>query len=351
MIDYEQIVNELEDEKIIKLMGLLGAGQHKNTPNALIFPTICHNEIASEASMKLYYYKDTHLFYCYTQDGAMSIFKFLKHYYETRNIDYDWYNDILQVVLNCAPNQQNYGSGAQVYQTQRSNYEQIKVRKQLPTFPNGLIDTFIKFYPGEWLDDGITKSTMDKYNIRFSPDQEKIIIPHYDINGNLVGVRGRALNEWEIENLGKYMPVQIEEKWYSHPLSLNLYGLNLSKENIKSNRICYIFEAEKSPMQFESFNLPNCAVACCGSKINKFQIDLLMRTCAPIEIVVCFDKEELPNETKYFKKLYQMCQKYKNYCNISFIYDRENLLNLKDSPTDKGEETFKKLLKGRVKIK
>ena len=45
-----------------------------------------------------------------------------------------------------------------------------------------------------------------------------------------------------------------------------------------------------------------------------------------------------------------MCKKYKNYAQFSFIYDKENLLELKDSPTDKGEDIFLKLLKKRVKI-
>lgn len=45
-----------------------------------------------------------------------------------------------------------------------------------------------------------------------------------------------------------------------------------------------------------------------------------------------------------------MCKKYKNYANFSFIYDKKKLLKLKDSPTDRGEEIFKKLLKERVKV-
>ena len=42
------------------------------------------------------------------------------------------------------------------------------------------MDIFTKKYPIEWLNDGITWAAMDKYNIRFSPTQNKIIIPHYD---------------------------------------------------------------------------------------------------------------------------------------------------------------------------
>ena len=36
---------------------------------------------------------------------------------------------------------------------------------------------------------------------------------------------------------------------------------------------------------------------------------------------------------------------------LFFIYDMKNLLNLKDSPTDKGEEIFEQLLKERVIVK
>ena len=101
----------------------------------------------------------------------------------------------------------------------------------------------------------------------------------------------------------------------------------------------------------ESFQFPNCSAAVCGSNFNKYQLNILMKACAPHEIILCFDKEELPGEDKYFNKLWNICQKYKNYCNFSFIYDREGLLDLKDSPTDKGEETFIKLVGKRVIVK
>lgn len=78
---------------------------------------------------------------------------------------------------------------------------------------------------------------------------------------------------------------------------------------------------------------------------------MLIRTCQPREIVICFDKEELEGEDKYFNKLYSLCKKYTNYCTVSFIYDRNNLLKLKESPTDKGEEVFKELLKRRTIVR
>ena len=193
----------------------------------------------------------------------------------------------------------------------------------MPAYNNNIIESFIKYYPVEWLNDGITKEAMDKFNIRFAPVENKIIIPHYDVGGRLIGIRGRALNPEEIKMVGKYLPVQIEGKWYSHPLSLNLYGLNITKENIKQSGMVYLFEAEKSVLQMEAFDLLNCSAAVCGSHLNKFALSILIKECHPKEIVLCFDQEEETKQSdKYFNHLYEICNKYKMYCNFSFIYDK-----------------------------
>ena len=350
-MDYKQIIDNLDINSIVELMKKLGADRYEEKEKFFIFPTICHNINSAEASMKLYLYKDTKLFVCYTEDGNMSIFKFLKTYYETRQIEYDWFEDIYNVVLNCGNFRPKEGFDTIQYQSLKDRYRIKKKQVELEKYPSGILDIFMKNYPVEWLNDGISRRAMDKYNIKYSVSQNKIIIPHYDINNNLIGIRGRALNEWEIENIGKYMPIQIEKKWYTHPLSLNLYGLNHTKENIKKYGICYIGEAEKFCLQSESFSFPNCSCAVCGSQFNKYQLDILMKNCRPKEIVICFDKEEKNKEDKYFFKLYNLCKKYINYCKMSFIYDTENLLKLKESPTDCGENIFKKLLERRVIVK
>ena len=350
-MNYEEIISNLEIESVISMMEKLGADRYVDRGEYVLFPTICHNIDSSEASMKLYFYKDTKLFVCYTECGNMSIFKFLRHYYETRQIEYDWYQDIYEVVCDCANFKGIEGFTVERYKSLREHYGVKRKEKELPTFPESVLDCFVKSYPPEWLEDGITRETMDKFNISYSISQNKVVIPHYDVNGGLVGVRGRALNTWEIENIGKYAPIQVERQWYKHPLSMNLYGLNITRDNIRERGICFLVESEKAVMQMDSFSFPNCAVAVCGSSFNKYQLNILMRSCCPAEIVICFDKEEKPGECKYFYKLYDICKKYGAYCNFSFIYDTEGLLKLKDSPTDRGEEIFLQLLKRRVKVK
>lgn len=347
MIDYQQIIDDLTEERIKNILNKLDI-PFEDRGGYLLMPTYCHNHKSEDASHKLYYYKNNKIFMCYTECQAMSIFKFLKNYYEAQDIEWDWYRDIYSVIMEGA---QPEGFTTPQYRSLRNNYDARK-NVELPTYPSGVLDCFVKRYPPEWLADEISREAMDKYNIRYSISQNKIIIPHYAAeSGLLVGIRGRALNQYEIERFGKYMPVQVEGKWYSHQLSMNLYGLYQNKENIKKSGIVYLAEGEKSVLQAESFSEPNCVVAVCGSQFNKYQLNLLLKLCTPREVVICFDKEEIAGQDKYFTKLWNICQKYKQYCQFSFIYDREGLLGMKDSPFDKGEETFKKLLESRVRVK
>lgn len=242
MINYKEIIEQLNTEKVKLLLEQLDI-PYQEKEKYLLMPTVCHNDDIETASWKLYYYKNTHVFYCYTECLGQTIFQFLKHYYETRGIDYDWFRDIYEVILDCSNYDPFNNFVYKKYKSIANRYQKEEVVK-LPTYPNGIINCFIKYYPVEWLNDRISKQAMDKFNIRFSTVQNKIIIPHYNVDNELVGIRGRTLDKWEVENIGKYMPVQIEGKWYSHPLSLNLYGLNMTKDNIRDKGICFLFESE-----------------------------------------------------------------------------------------------------------
>lgn len=351
-MDYQAIVNGITIDKVKQLLFKLGAKEVIDKGDYLITNTICHNEDAENASLKLYYYDNNKIFMCYSNCQTMSIFKFMKHYYEERGIEYDWVNDIYNVILDCSNFCPGEGFSVPKYESLRNKFGRVKKEVTLPTYNEGALGAFVKHYPPEWLNDGISTAAMDKFGICYSISQNKIIIPHRDVDGRLVGIRGRALNEWEIENVGKYMPMRLEQTWYKHPLSLNLYGLFENKENIGQRGICFVAEGEKSVLQSENFSFPNCTVATCGSTgINKYQLNLLLKLPRLQEIVLCYDNEEISGEDKYFNKLYENCKKYSQYVNMSFIYARKGEISLKESPFDRGEKIFKQLLEKRVKVR
>lgn len=344
MSELTELVKSLPDSKVIELMIEMGADRYTEAHNAIIFPTICHNVDAAEASQKLYYYPKTKTFHCYTDCGCtFNMIEMLKKRYELLGEEYDFYKDI--VLKLGGKGRKKFNEFIQRYDSiYTSNVPDINI--DLPAIDKGLLNVYT-FYPTpEWLSDGISEQSMKIYNILYSISENKIIIPHYDVNDNLVGIRGRALNEEDLI-FGKYMPVKIEGKTYAHPLGYNLYGLNFVKDNIRRKKMAIVAESEKSCLQYSTMfgQENNIVVATCGSSFHKYQLDLLIAAGAE-RVLIAFDKEgeTWAEREQYVNKLKNICEKYKNFCTMGYTYDWQNLLKLKQSPFDCGPEVARKLI-------
>lgn len=353
-INLQELREKLTKDQIIDLVLKLGADKYEERDNYIIFPTICHNPRDSEASMKLYYYKESYMFHCYTECGEnFDIFDLIKRVKEINHEKYDFYEtvyaiaDLVEYNIFSITTQENYISNIDSYK----KTEEINLNE----YDSGVMNVFRKYYTVEWLDEGISKKAMDKFNIMYYDYRNKIVIPHYDIDGKLIGIRGRALDPQEAELYGKYTPLKVENTLYRHPLSFNLYGLYENKENIKTYKTAIIFEGEKSVLKYEDMYDCNIAVASCGSNLNYRQIELLVKDCEVNDIIIAYDKEFKSFASKegidYYNKLRKICSKYSNYCNFYFLFDYDNLLELKDSPIDKGKKVFETLMKNKIQVR
>lgn len=357
-IDLTELQKTITKEQIINLMAALGVDEYDDSKEGhIIFPTICHNEDIDEASMKLYYYHQNKMFHCYTECGdTFNIYELVKRVFTIRNYKNGnfTFREVIDFIMEACNIKEAKAISVNKYATIKDRYKKKQHSVELSTYSPALLNLFTKTYPVDWLQEGISKESMDKFDIRYSISQNKIIIPHYNINGELVGIRGRALNKDEIDLYGKYMPVKIENVFYAHPLSQNLYGLNIAQSNISNAKKVILFEGEKSVLLYDTYFDDNIAVAVCGSNFNKVQLQLLLKYCSVEEIIICFDKEYdmagALDGQKYFQKLWDLCKKYSPYCNMSFVFDREHLLDKKDSPIDKGKDVFLELYKKRIKV-
>lgn len=357
MLDAKKIKEELTKKQIIELVEFLGAKNYIDKGDYLIFPTICHNMRSEDASMKLYYYQNKHLFVCYTEcNESFDVYGLITKVKNLNNETLSYGNSFFgafNFLLNFFKIENSFEvQQKKSYTIVRDKYKKKNYDILLNEYDNCVLDVFRDYYTTEWLLEGISKEAMKKFNIKYYDIKNQIIIPHYDIYNRLIGIRVRNLEE---NRYGKYMPAMVENKTYSHPLSFSLYGLNLNKENIKEVKTAIIYEGEKSCLKSEDILGKNYSVACCGNKINIYQINILIKECQVREIILAFDKEYEKFGTKeaedYFNKLYKICSKYKNYCNFSFIFDMGNLLDQKDSPVDKGKNIFYKLLEKRIVVK
>ena len=64
-----------------------------------------------------------------------------------------------------------------------------------------------------FLNDHISRETLSTFEISYWGNTNQIVIPHRDRHQNLIGIRGRYLDEEDVENIGKYVPLNIEGKF------------------------------------------------------------------------------------------------------------------------------------------
>ena len=212
------------------------------------------------------------------------------------------------------------------------------------------------FYKG-WIDEGISIPSMEKFGIEWYEYQKYIIIPHYDIDGHLVGIRRRSLQPEDSKR--KYMPLFMTGKEFDHPLGLNLYGLYENKENIKRFKKAVIVEGEKSVLKADTyFNGKSCVVATCGFNVSDWQIRALEKLGVDT-VYLGFDKdfddkyEEVykadkllyDNYLRYNERLRTLAQRLALSFNVFLIKDTKGLLDIKDSPLDKGKDVYNQLIK------
>ena len=354
-VDLDELKKQLSTEEIINIIKTLVPDlRYEETNSFLVLPTICHNKDIDEASMKLYYYFNTHLFFCYTEcNSSFDIYELVKKILELRDIPSD-FTEVFNIITRNTDKVYSLSDedGRTKYQSFLDKYEKKNQNVNFQIYNRELIGFFENYLYKGWIDEGIKINSMNKYNIRYSISREQVIIPHYNVDGDLIGIRGRNLNELDVINGNKYMPVKIEGKYYSHPLSYNLYGLNFTKDAIGRAKTAFLFEGEKSVLLCDGwYGDDNVAVATCGNKLNKFQVNLLLNLGVQ-NIVLCYDRMNQKDDNgNYFNKLYSLCKKYNNYMNFSFLYDREQLLEYKAAPVDAGQKTFEKLLEKRVVVK
>lgn len=335
----------------------------------IVSKTICHNG----NSHKLYYYGNTGLFKCYTDCGgeAFDIFeltkKVMSREYPKIRQDSTWNLpeavEYIAQKFGFAPVQKNNFDTVNIHQDLQifEKYDRIKdininsQEVELKTYDGSFLKNLPRIKIQPWLSEGISQEVMDAANICYDPKNCGIVIPHYDINNRLIGIRERTLIKEQANTYGKYMPAKISGQMYNHPLSFNLYNLNHSKDNIKQMKKVFVFEGEKSTLLYRSYfkEENDLSVCICGSSFSTYQAWLLILLGAK-EIIVALDKQFQTKGDEEFKKLVKnlknIHKKYGKYVTISFLWDKENLLKYKSSPIDEGKEKFLQLYQNRINL-
>lgn len=236
-----------------------------------------------------------------------------------------------------------------------TNEDPLSIFKSLRRYKKNSIEyrilnenILLDFYPyvhKDFAKEGILKSTIKKFNLGYSYACQRTIIPiRYWQNGDLIGIRGRtSIPNYEMFDIPKYFPIKTYQK------SINVYGLWEQYQDIINAGSVVIFEGEKSTLKLDSLQPAVLSlsgrhwygVSLSGHDLSEEQLKILCGLNLQ-EYIIAFDKD-IP-ETK----IWETCEKFYHFRNVSYIFDNESLLKDKDSPIDQGIKTFLNLINHRI---
>lgn len=356
MIDFKALREELTDEAIKDILLQFNVEKVTEDEDKIIFPTCCHNLVGG--SPKLWYYKNTKLFHCFTEcDDTFDIFTLLMKMYELRGQKIT----LLEAIKVCGLDTSEAPNAVQV---DRENFDEIRYMQSMnnavvvdaneltfKTYDKSVLHAFHFDYIGlsPWIEEGIGVEALQKFNIGYDKKRDAIIIPNFDIHGNLIGVRARFFKPEDIKK-GKYRPLYWNHTLYNHPTGRTFYGIYENHKTIERKKMAIIFEGEKSVLKAGTIygNDQNIALATLGQNITSDHIAFL-RQMGVRTVILAYD-----TDYEDYLQLKEVEEKYREkakilapYFNVSYLIDYDFLLPYKSSPIDGGKEIFETILTNR----
>lgn len=225
-------------------------------------------------------------------------------------------------------------------------YDNIKLRNknnyELKTYDEGIMGSYLNKYNTLFFKDNISFETQRKFKVGVCHQTSRITVPWHSVEGELIGIEGRYMGDYEKDETPKWFPIIAFAK------SQVLYGYYENYRFLQGVDDIYIGESSKFTMQLDSMGINN-SVALGGKAIHNQQIKQLS-WLNPKRLIFCFDEgldEELilkqVDKTKVLLKFFDI--------QVGYIIDRENNImkaGTKCSPSDLGKENFSKLIENYI---
>ena len=212
------------------------------------------------------------------------------------------------------------------------------VNKDIEVYDESILKEYVNLPHISWVREGIMPFACKRFNIGYSYDKKRIIIPwRYwcgEDENKFVGVIGRTtIPNYEQFDIPKYFGIKPFSK------GLDLYGLYENYQSIQEKGYVTIFESEKSVLKrYSRKDETSVAVGC--HSISEEQVKILIGL--NVDIVIVFDKDVELNEIR------KECEKFYGIRNVYYVYDKWNILNEKESPADKPNKQYEFMLKYKI---
>ena len=186
-----------------------------------------------------------------------------------------------------------------------------------------------------WESEGISKESLEKFQVRYDSLADRIVYPIRNLEGKIVNVGARTVDpNWKEKGFKKYI------YYFSWGTINTIYGVSENAQAINSTREIILFEGCKSVLLADTWGIHNTG-AILTSHLSKNQMMILAKL--GYNVVFALDKDIDIHNDKNIQKL-------KQYVNVYYLFDKDNLLGEKDAPVDKGEEVFRRLYESKVRL-
>ena len=355
-IDVKKLKKSLSLAHHKQIMQALGIPSYSENSTQIVYYTGDKNVDSYKGSPKLYFYKDTSIYVGMTAGRSYDIISLVQTRLALLKQPCSFL-DACQFILdttNINPDSINrVKKEGHVYDW--SNLERfIRVRKygnQLSEYNRNIIDTLPPLYPQAWIDEGISEETMDKYQIRYYERCNQTVIPCFDDEARLVGVRVRNWDKDRVEQ-AKYMPlVTLDGQCYKFNTNQVFYGINYNKPEIERTGKVIIVESEKAVMKLDTYmGEHNIALGMYGSNLGiQRRNQLLKMGVNTVSYVV--DNDFIGQDDEFFEqwreKIRHFIKLWDGFCRVEIVWDNLGLLGPKENATDRTKEIWEQLWENR----
>ena len=355
-IDVKKLKKSLSLAHHKQIMQALGIPSYSENSTQIVYYTGDKNVDPYKGSPKLYFYKDTNIYVGMTAGRSYDIISLTQTRLSLLKKPCSFL-DACQFILdttNINPDSiSRIKKDDHVYDW--SNLERfIRVRKygnQLSEYNRNIIDTLPSLYPQAWIDEGISEETMEKYQIRYYERCNQTVIPCFDDEARLVGVRVRNWDKDRVEQ-AKYMPlVTLDGQCYKFNTNQVFYGINYNKPEIERTGKVIIVESEKAVMKLDTYmGRHNIALGMYGSNLGiQRRNQLLKMGVNTVSYVV--DNDFIGQDDEFFEqwreKIRHFIKLWDGFCRVEIVWDNLGLLGPKENATDRTKEIWEQLWENR----
>lgn len=276
--------------------------------------------------------------YCCVSDWSRGVSTdIISYIIQEKTVDFREVLNVTKKILNLSSDwrpQQKKALFGGIYDGLSSRNSEIKLK----TYDESVLNKYEKVGNLRFLRDSISLDAQRFFDVRFSIEDNSIILPLHNEFGDLVGAKAR-INDNPQDGESKYyypLPTQVSQ---------TLYGYSKNYGYLYGNDVIVV-ESEKSVMQGYTFGARN-IVALGSSSVSEKQAKMLIQL-QPKRIILAFDEglafEQIQRNADMIKSCYSMFE------TEIWYWDADQDLDIlpKSSPTDMGKEKFGEIIEEQL---